>query len=287
MAVLAFGYLAPRYGLIASRYGLLSGSDPLSNASGVNVAQRQGDEAIVADIDRVIAACMWLMTAVVIGTQRRALGKVSIGAALAFTPFLILGGQNYGGEAIYRVFLFSAPWCALLLAEALVKMRAITWRRAAVIGACSLALAGGLQSLYGPVNSDTYQPGELAASLWVYNHYAPHSVLVLPDENFPLRETANYNAYLISYLGQVTVGADHKPLDVGSAVAVESWLNHLKDSYAYVVFSRSLAAYASYFGTPQGYARLATAVQHRYGWNVVYRNADATVYQFQIASPGS
>lgn len=286
MAVIAFGYLAPRYGLISSQYGgIFSGGNPLSNASGVNVSH-QGDEAVTADIVRVLGVGMWLATLVVIAVQRRMLGTISIAVALVFTPFLILGGQSYGGEAIYRVFLFSAPWCAMLIAGALVKMRAIAWLRVAIIGACSLALAGGLQGLYGPVQSDTFTPAELSASLWLYSHAAPNSVFVLPVDNFPILETANYNSYVVQAMSDVFV-ADGKPLNEGNAAAVENWINSLKASYAYVVFSRSMNAFVSYYSTPQGYAHLASAVRDRYGWTAVYRNADTTIYQFQIVPPGS
>jgi hypothetical protein len=285
MAVIALGYLAPHYGLISSQYGgIFGGGNPLSNASGVSVSH-QGDLAVTADIVRALGVGMWLVTVVVIASQRRALGKVSIGAALAFSPFLILGGQNYGGEAIYRVFLFSSPWCALLIAEALVKVRAIAWLRVAIIGACSLALAGGLQGLYGPVQSDTFTPAELAASLWLYSHAAPHSVFVLPADNFPILETANYNSYAVQVTNNDLVNG--KPLNESNVVAVEAWLDSLQGSYAYVVFGPSMNDFVNYYGAPQGYAQLASEVRDRYGWTVVYHNTDTTIYQFQIVPSGS
>lgn len=286
MAVIAFGYLLPRYGLISQQFGgIFSGGNALSNASGVNVTH-QGAEAVTAFIVRVLSLGMWLTTVVVIAFQWRALGKVSIAVALAFSPFVILGAQSYGGEAIYRVYLFSAPWCAMLIAEALVKVRAIAWRRIVIVGACSLALAGGLQGLYGPVRADTFTPDELAATLWLYGHAAPNSVIVLPVDNIPILETANYNSYGLHDVTNA-LGADRRPLNEGSVTAVEAWINSLKGSYAYVVFSRSMSAYVSYYSTPRGYAQLASAVRDRYGWTVVYRNADATIYRFRIVPFGS
>jgi len=286
LVLIAFGFLGPRYGLISQQFGgLFSGGNPLNNASGVKVAH-QGAEAVTADIVRVLGVGMWLATLVVIAFQRRVLGTVSIAIALAFSPFLILGAQSYGGEAIYRVYLFSAPWCALLIADALVKVRAIIWYRTAVIGACSLALAGGLQGLYGPVASDTFTPAELSASLWLYGHAAPDSAIVLPVDNTPILESANYSSYPL-YVMTRAYGVDGKPLNEGSVVGVESWLDSLKDHYAYVVFSRSMNAFASYYTTAPGYAQLASAVRDRYGWTAVYRNADTTIYQFLIVPPGS
>lgn len=286
LVVIAFAYLLPRYGIISGQFGgLFGGSDVLSNASGVSV-NHQGANAVTAYIVRGLSLGMWLATVAVIILHRRELGKVSIAVALAFSPFIILGGQSYGGEAIYRVYLFSAPWCALVIAGALGKLRSIAWRRMAMISACSLVLAAGLQGLYGPVESDTFTPAELAASLWLYGHAAPNSVIVLPVDNIPMLDTANYNAYGLHDIINAR-GAHGKPINEGNVLAVEAWINSLKGTYAYVVFSRGMEAYASYYSAPQGYSQLASTVRDRYGWTVVYRNADTTIYQYRIVSPGS
>ena len=75
-----------------------------------------GADATTQLIVRVLAGGMWLSTLVAILRQRRALGRVVIPGGSGIQPFLVLGAQNYGGEAINRVFLFSAPWCAVLIA---------------------------------------------------------------------------------------------------------------------------------------------------------------------------
>ena len=284
MAVIALGYLAPHYSMISSQYGsLFAGGNPLTNASGVSV-KHQGDEAITADIVRVLCFAAWLSALVVLVLRRRVLGRVAIFGALAFTPFLILGAQSYGGEAIYRVYLFSAPWCAILIADGLVSLRSVAWLRIATIGACFLALAGGLQGLYGPIDYDTFKPGELSASLWLYSHAAPGSVLALPVDNWPELETYNYNSLRVVDMASA-MGAKGKLLDESNVVAVENWLDTLKGQYAYVVFSSSMNGYVSYYGTPPGYAQLEKAVRSRYGWTVAYQNADTTIYLFQIFPP--
>jgi hypothetical protein len=288
LVVLASSYLLPRYGIISGQFGgLFSGGDVLSNASGVSVSH-QGANLVTADLVRVLSLGTWLTTVAVIILQRRALGKVSIAIALAFTPFLVLGAQSYGGEAIYRVYLFSVPWCALLIAEglvSLVKARSAAWLRVAAIGACLFALALGLQGLYGPVKADTFTAGELTASQWLYSHAAPDSVIVAPVSNFPGQEAANYSAYKMIPMTSV-LGADRKPLKEGNVLAVESWLNSLQAHYAYVVFSRGMSAYYSYYSMPQGFAQLVSGVRDRYGWNVVYSNADTTIYRYLIVPPG-
>jgi hypothetical protein len=278
LAAIAGGYLALHYGLISDEFGgLFSGGNALENASGVPV-QHHGAEAMTAAIVRLLAVLMWLLALIAIVRRRRALGKVSIAAALAFSPFVIILVQNYGGEAIYRVFLFSAPWCALLIAGALVELRVTLWQRLVVASACSVALAGGLQGLYGPTAVDGFSPAELAASQWLYSHAVPGSVFVLAADDFPTLETANYSSYGLQVMpSDPLVRAAW--LDEADVPEVEAWIDSLGSRNAYVVFSRSMAAYTTYFGAPQGYAQLASAVRSTPGWSVVYRNADTTIYR--------
>ena len=107
LAVIALGFLAPRYGLISSQFGgVFSGGDVFENASGVQGIVHKAAEERTGDVVHVLAACMWLGAAAAIALRWRSLGRVAVPAVLAFSPFLILGVQSYGGEAIYRVYLF-------------------------------------------------------------------------------------------------------------------------------------------------------------------------------------
>ena len=279
MATIAGGYLALHYSLIAQQFGgLFSGGNLFENASGVNVFHH-GAEAITGDIVRTLAGCMWLLALVAIIHWRRTLGRVSAIAALAFSPFALLFMQAYGGEAIYRVFLFSAPWCALLIADLLVELRATLWQRLAVASTCFVALAAGLQGLYGPVAVYSFTKAELAASLWLYDHAAPGSMLVLADDNFPRLETANYNSYTLRIM---PTGPQLTEISLDEVNRVEAWIDSFRNRSVYAVFSSSMAADATYFNSPRDYAQMATAVQSTPGWSVVYRDADTTIYRVHV-----
>ena len=162
--MIAGAYLADHYQLIAHDFGgLFSGGDPITNGSGSAGTHHAGAQATTALIVRVLAACMWLLALAAIVRRHRTLGRVAIPGALAFSPFLILGAQSYGGEAIYRVYLFSAPWCALLIADALCELRPrLRWP---VVGAvCVTSLFAGLQGLYGPVLVNAFTPAVAPAA---------------------------------------------------------------------------------------------------------------------------
>jgi hypothetical protein len=281
LAVLALGFLAPRYGLITSQFGgVFSGGDVFENAAGSQGIVQTVAEARTGDVVHVLAALMWLGAGAAIVLRWRSLGRVAIPAVLAFSPFVILGVQSYGGEAIYRVFLFSAPWCALLIAELIVELRGALRPLVSAV-ACTVALAAGLQGLWGPTAVYAFTPAELTASGWLYDHAAPGSVLVFAADNFPELEVANYQAYNL-----VIVPSDPQDglawLDEGNVIDVEQWLSSLGQSSVYFVFSQSMANYANYFGAPAGYSQLEKAVPGNPRWHQVYRNPDVVIYRVTV-----
>jgi hypothetical protein len=282
LAVIALGFLAPRYGLISQQFGgIFSGGNVFENAAGVSGIRHQGAEAGTGAVVHVLAAGMWLAALAAVAVRWRSPGRVAVPAVLAFSPFCTLFVQSYDGEAVYRVFLFSVPWCALLIAGLIMQLRGAPARGIAASLACAAALAAGLQGLYGPVEVDAYTPAELSASLWLYRHAAPGSLLVLAAGDFPALEVGDYSAFDLQVM-PADPQYGQSWLDEASVTDVEQWLASLGHRTAYVVFSRSMAAYAGYFGYPGGYAQLAAAVANRPSWHVVDRNADAVIYRVAL-----
>jgi hypothetical protein len=278
LAVIAVGFLVPHYGLISSQFGgVFSGGNVFENAAGSQGILHRAAEANTGRVVHVLAACMWLGAVAAIALRWRSLGRVALPAALAFSPFVVLGAQSYGGEAIYRVFLFSAPWCALLIAELIAELRG-TLRSLVSVVVCGAALVAGLQGLYGPTAVYAFTPPELAASQWLYGHAPPGSLLILPADNFPGLYAANYAAYDLQIMpADPQSGASW--LDEANLGEVTQWIGSLGHSSAYVVFSKSMGNYASYFGYPTGYEQLAKAVTTDSAWQVVYRDADVVIYR--------
>jgi hypothetical protein len=283
MAVIAGAYLAPHYDFITSNFGgLFSGGNPIQNAAGPAGNHNAGGDATTQLVIRVLAGCMWLSTFAVIVRRRRALGPIVIPAVLAFSPFLILGAQSYGGEAINRVFLFSAPWCALLIAGALLDLR-LPRRWLLISGVTVATLFAGLQGLYGAVRVNAFTPREVAASRWLYAHVPQGSLIVLPQDNFPTLESPDYNHYDLQVMpSDPQIGESW--LNQANLRQVKSWMADLGSRTAYVVVSRSMNASAAYYGVPQGYATLVNALPTELHGTAVYRNRDATIYRVNVAA---
>ncbi|MGE2736219.1 hypothetical protein [Mycolicibacterium vaccae] len=134
-------------------YGLLSGGSPLDNAASnvqtSGVPAKDFTSAVVRSLSAgvvlaAVAASLWLWH-----TRRRVLGP----AVMAFASFGLLLGQSYGGEAIFRVYLYALLGMSILIAPALVaaiRNLANGARRAAlgVVAALTVSTAG-LAGLHG------------------------------------------------------------------------------------------------------------------------------------------
>lgn len=281
LAAIAGAFLASRYHVISSQYGgLFSGTDVVRNASGTADGWHSSPQAFTAVVVRGLAIAMWLATLALVVRYRRAPGRVIIPATLAFAPFAILLGQSYGGEAIYRVFLFSAPWCALVLAGALLAPSRAAIRRVGVALVLTVTLLAGLQGLYGPVAVNAFTPAELSASTWLYDHAPRGSTIVLAAEDFPALQNPDYAAYTVlplpsdPLMGEAWLNPADEPL-------LERWVAGLGPHPAYLVLSRAMRNYAAYYGAPRRIADLSANLAASPHWTVVHRNADAVVYRFE------
>jgi hypothetical protein len=286
LAFIAIGFLLTRYHLVSSQYGgLFSSFNVVQNASGTVKVHGSSAQAFTATVVHVLAFGMWLTALAVIVRSARSLGRVVIPAVLGFSPFVILFVQSYGGEAVYRVFLFSAPWCAYLIATAIVQLRWSAVRHIATVFVPAAALLAGLQGLYGPVAVEAFTPAEVNASQWLYSHAPKGSTFILGVDNFPVLETATYNSYHLQVMpSDPQLGEDW--LNAGDLTEVDLWAGSLPGTETFLVVSDSMGAYSAYYGFPTGYVQLRQELPSASDWTLAFKNRNATIYRFTPPSPG-
>lgn len=185
MCAVALGYFVPRMGGVTGEYGLFSGLNLWRNASGNAASWGSDAQRVSALIARGLALGVWATALLALWRRRRAPLSLSIGV-LAFSPFGILALQSYGGEAIYRVFLFSLPWCALAIALWLagpVNRRGVAIAVTTVaLTVCGLAAHQGLQ---GQFMINTVPSGDVAAARVFYARAPQGATLLLAAQDFP------------------------------------------------------------------------------------------------------
>jgi hypothetical protein len=281
-------YLIPRY-QVADDYGLFSGFNLFSNARTAKLATGASDGRLFSvDVVQLLTLTVWGLAALAVVTAWRRPGMVAAPAVLAFIPFGLLAVQSYGGEAIFRVFLFSAPWCAYLIATLLLRRTWVPRLGAVPAGTVAVVLAvlATLQGAHGQLAATTFTRTEVAAAQYLYGHAEPGADIVFAADNFPTRLTANY--------GQFAYGAnaDHTLITSDDRLGLfeltpdgESTFNQRFDATvaAYLVFSPSMVAYLRYFGymPPETLTTLEQLVQHSTHWSLYYRDGDVRVYKFK------
>jgi hypothetical protein len=306
LAGLAVGYLLPRFGLVTGSFDVFESLNFLSNAAGSADGWGSTGQAVSATVVRTLALTVWALAGLAVWRARHQLGRVLLPAVLAVTPFVLVAVQSYGGEAIYRVFLFSAPWSAYLIADLVLRAR---WqragagrpgrvRRAVAWGLAGLLLAGAAvatgQGRHGQLAVDQQTTAEVAAARYLYAHAQPGATIALATPTFPSRLAGNYDQFNQSVpVGEpdLVEGAQLRDdrLDFRYLPAVENYLLSFGGTTSYLVVSDGMRQQADYFGhLPDGSldALEATLASSR-GWSVFYRNEDVVIYQFDAPAQSS
>jgi O-antigen/teichoic acid export membrane protein len=301
-------YLVPRYGFVTGSFNLLDGFDLFANASGNGGEWGSTGQAVSAVVVRTLSLSVWAGAAWAVWRAGRQWRTPSVLAPAigAVVPFGLLLAQSYGGEAIYRVFLFSAPWCALLLAGRWGPLapRAVAasvagrlgLRRvlgtAAVVVFTALALLSTVQGRHGQLMVDRQAPAEVEAARHLYAHAQPGATIILATPNFPSRLAANYGEFNRTVVGpdpdlvpgaglrDATLNAQYLPV-------IESYAESIPGSPTYLVVGDGMRRYATYFGAlPDGSLdTLERALDRDPQWTVWYDNGEVTIYERLTVPP--
>jgi hypothetical protein len=299
---MALGYLLPRLDFIQRYYGLLgSAGEPLKNvrsaAVGLNGLAGEPGRVLCANAARLLSLSLWGLG--LVGAVRRLrAGYKNLGiAALAVAPAFIALADTYGGEAIYRVFLFSLPWFALLAAFAL-RPGGDDWSSVRTVPRLLLPLALllvlFLPAYFGMAATNEVRPGEVAASQYFYDRAPPHSVLMIASPQFPVRLAGNYEQFRLTIgeadpsLLTVRPSLRHKLLgDRQVPVIAQAMRDYAGGEPVFLAVSRNGKVTSQVLDLlPRGSLdELEGALSRSRRFRVWYRNPDTTIFQLVQAHP--
>jgi hypothetical protein len=295
MAAMTFAYLGLNLHFIQHNYGVFTSIDPFNNIYVEKFpATPTAGKVFNTDVQLLLIAATWLATA---GASLRLLRCGVLMQALPFlvlalSPFAIVLGQNYGGEASLRIILFSSPWTGALIAWGLAtvsrpRLRWTLWAATVVVFAALF-----VPSFLGQEELNMISPREVRASAWFYAHARRHSVLVLAAPGFPYRYGGSYPEYAGpegDANPNLLQDAEFRGRRLGSrqlpavAARIRQYAHH-----GYLAFTRDESAYAENLGiTPAGaLAGLEAAVRASRKFRLVYANPDAQIFELRAPAPG-
>ncbi len=283
LAMIAVGYLAPRFAFINTKYGLLdsigkffANATPPSATTPVTPDLRLLERAADA-----LSLFIWLLAIVGAWMRKQAGRPVLALSLLAFSPVIVLFLVHYGNEATLRVYLFSLPWSVALASYALVpdgfrlqehrtSSRRFVWLATARHGlvkgmrsatqaifvrrpelgfvrwsvALVVAVALFVLAFFGNDRVNVMTPSEVTAVTSFYDTAKPGPIYVA-IASAPVGASYRYNLFSTpSIFGPGGVVAQN-PLQPNLATAVETAARHYTGGSepAYVLVTPSMYAY--------------------------------------------
>jgi hypothetical protein len=274
----------------ASQYTLFSfdiAKNAKSNISTVGVVGQQVTSLGV----RTLAVAMWLTTTLILLIRWRRKQPFWALAVLALSPMAILGGQGYGGEAIFRVFLYSLMGCSLVLAPVVVAGLQRGMRRfAATTLAVCLAVALSAQGYFGGWFANIMPKDQVDASGTVLENADFPAYLTVAAPVWPQRSTWRYVQYADfsehfddPMIFNAKLVGSHLDTDADYEKFCEA-LAARKDASTYLVFTDQMRLYAWYFGILplDAFANLKDRLDRDPEWELIYNSNGVTVYLHHV-----
>jgi hypothetical protein len=241
---------------------------------------------VVSWVDRALSATVFLLAAVAF-LARPWVRRTGL-PLLVLAPLPVLTANAYGGEMIFRAYLFALPPASFLIAALLFKWGKRPRLRFLAVFPLLLALLGGLVfGYYGKEAADYFTKSEVAAGRFVAAVAPPGSTIVSLTSAVPglyLR----YDENLRVQLDQQDI-QDRRRLVRNPAEGLEPFVQGATpEQPAFVILSRAQAADTYLRGVlpADTMQRMDSALSKTWGYIPVYRSKDAVVYRYQGAKRG-
>ncbi|MEV6597207.1 hypothetical protein AB0M36_10135 [Actinoplanes sp. NPDC051346] len=273
---------------------LFFSADPISNAKSNIPTLGVLGQQVTSLVMRSLSVSYLMLAAVCAVIGRRNHAPILAPCILAFSPILILGGQNYGGEAIFRVFLYSLLGCALLVAAPLTAMlQARLVRAGAIMVILAWLVGASAQGYFGgwSANLMTRQQVDFADEL--LNKVPFPSYVTVAAPVWPERVNGRY-AEFARFKRDYDSPMIYSANLVGSNFDTEaSYATFMKliagrtGGRNYLIISEQMRVYDWYFGIlpPRALDNLEKRMRRDPRWTVVHQDEKVIVFRAQEFTP--
>jgi hypothetical protein len=248
----------------------------------VQLSQVDPSQQLVAQLGRIQVATVAVLA--VSGLARRMKRGHWDAAAVALlgSPFVILVGGNYDGEALFRVFLFALPFAAYFTALLLypdTETGRHWFTTILAVAVSGVILVGFLFAYYGKEAWSYFSRGEIRAAEIVYERAPPDTLLVEGTRDYP-NQFHNPERFTYVAIASEPTASVRRVLDRPVAKLAE-WLSDPEYRDAYVIITRAQKAQIDALGPlPRGSLdRIEDALLGSPRFEVLYHDDDASVFQ--------
>lgn len=294
MVLIAGGYLLLNLDAVAP-YGLFSGGSVVDNAASNTVAVGSPAKNFTSLVCRTLSAAVLLSAASAAVWQRIRGRSVLAPTLLAFSSFTLLLGHSYGGEAIFRVYLFALLGCGLLIAPVLVSaLDTVRSKRRPTVPAVALwigmlgASVAGLHAYLAlwPMVIQTAEQYEVMDALTAE---AP------PGSRFFMLHLGGMPARTNQYYAELTLADPYfdQPLSYDMLTGEKAifptddqlgplqWYAEQNPHRSYVLFSPQSTKALQYYNEyrPEATEELKAYLRSAPGWLLRYENGETVVFE--------
>lgn len=328
LTCVAVAYLLPRFGFVNSHFGVLNSlGEFFSNAAPPSLSGAAApvprNQEIIQDCARALSLGIWLAALLGAWLRRRSRRTVLALFILAYSPIAVLALGAYGDEGVLRVYMFSLPWAAALVAAAVAPLPVLARRlssghathegpseaegssghtQAAELGVRNrrtyatvirpvLVMAASLTlffpAFFGDDTANTVSPMEVD-TITSFLQTAPPGAIFVAAEGAPLADTSRYNLFTTTDIfgsGDV-VEKESPPPNVANLIARAAASLTGGFRPAYVILSPAMEAYnASHPVTTKAGLRLLLASLARSPlWIPLVRSHGVYIYELPAGS---
>ncbi|MEE3851400.1 hypothetical protein VZC37_13725 [Gordonia sp. LSe1-13] len=294
-------YILPRLSSVM-KYGLFTGSNPLDNAR-TNIGGATGDSAarsFTEAVDRGVAFAVWLGAALAfVYLWRRGRADWAL-PVVAFSPILLLAGQSYGGEAIFRVFLYSLVGCSILVGAALAQIlpdradpapsiRRPRLRTTVATGLIGIVAVGAFHGYYSGWSYNVITKSQVALSREMLAEAEPSTVMVrMAPAGWPERPSGDYVR-----IAEANPGYDRPLVFLKNSLSrgfptdedIEFLdnLGRFAGGGFYLILPRQMSVYSDYFGYFRTGAidSLIARLDSESNWRRDHSDADTIIFRYE------
>jgi hypothetical protein len=329
LAGVAIGYFVPRFAFVNSHFGLLSSFGKFfSNATPPSGSSTGGppvpqSQRFIQDASAALSLGIWAAAIGGAWLRRRSRRTALALVILAFSPMTVLALGAYGNEGVLRVYLFSLPWAAALVAAALAPLPVLAGREHSSPGSPDgragirrwlsplhhvakggrrppgtrttvvrtvLAMVAALTlffpAFFGNDAANTVSESEVA-TITSFLQSAPPGVIFVATQGAPGSDTSRYNLFTETLIfGQGALVANTPTPDVADRIAETAvrFTNGLAPSY--VIVSPSMMRYNESHPTTTaaGFRILLTSLAHSPEWIPLIRSHGIYIYELPAGS---
>jgi glycosyltransferase involved in cell wall biosynthesis len=212
--------------------------------------------------------------------DRRARSSWNRLAVLAVAALPAAVANSYGGEIIFRVYLFALPFMAVAAAAAFFPTAERSWSTApvALLTVVTIMLIGGFSlGNYGQEAINHLSPNEVAAASWLYRTAPRGAELISVDSNYPYA-FVHYDWYDYGFL-DATASSSRTVLRAPVKTVTRVMADSSGPAYLILTDSQSAAVRLDAIWAPGAYERVTHALLTSPNFKLVYRNGDAMILQ--------